>query len=466
MVSKHGLLMVAALTITIPLQPPLTSRSFSQTIADSAEASFEQIGRDVNLESESASIHWEDLALEPVTAASPSPLGLSTWCSEDKDAFRMVPYGSLWTNALYASQRTTPGPFTLWVLSRDMQGESVFEMDARRSRVGVNVNGPGISTGSSSFETDGRIEIDFFGDFLTENTTGTRLRHAYWEIRNDQWRCLIGQTWDLISPLRPRTLNFSVGWAGGNLGFRRTQLRLERTFHLANNQSLILQTSVNQDIVPDFQTNAAIRRESTGLPVLMERVAFAFPVPHGDQAAEIGFSGHFGETGFDFLEPGPPPLNLPPEDDARFKSWSVNIDAEIPLKRNLTFRGEFFHGANLSPYLGGIGQGVCPCLRTPIHSTGGWAELTKVWSTYTETRIGLGFDDPANGDMVAGRGLNQFAFANQLLHITGAISTGVEFSWWHTSYYESRVGIIPDSQLLPRTDGEAYVTEWMIRYDF
>ena len=59
----------------------------------------------------------------------------------------------------------------------------------------------------------------FLGGFLTENQPDTRLRHAFWEAKNDDYRFLVGQYWDLTSPLLPNTANFSVSWGGGQHRF-------------------------------------------------------------------------------------------------------------------------------------------------------------------------------------------------------------------------------------------------------
>jgi hypothetical protein len=367
---------------------------------------------------------------------------------------------------VFASQRTNPGSFTLWVFSEQQQGESAMEIDARRSRVGIQIQAPDVVLGAANFRSLGRVEVDFFGEFLIENRAGARLRHAYWEASNERWRLLIGQTWDVISPLYPGTLNFSVGWAGGNIGFRRAQFRVERAAVLGRSR-LLLQASLNQDIVEDFPAESGVRRESAGFPVVMLRTEWSSPGPAGEERPiVIGTSAHYGETGFDFLVPSPPPLNLPPEDDARFETWSVNLDAELPLTADLTLRGEFFHGANLSPYLGGIGQGVCSCARRPIRATGGWLEFVKTWSPAWESHVGGGIDDPVNGDFVFGRGLNQFFFGNLIWQVDSRLSTGVELSWWRTLYQERRVGQIDESLLAPTAPGQATTLEWMVRYDF
>jgi hypothetical protein len=159
-------------------------------------------------------------------------------------------------------------------------------------------------------------------------------------------------------------------------------------------------------------------------------------------------------------------LNLPPQDDVRLKTWSINLDAEIPLSPTLTLRGELFRGANLSPFFGGIGQGVCPCLRVPIHSEGGWIELAMQLSPRLESHIGFGIDDPEDEDSLLGRVQNSFAFGNLILQVTDELSTGVEIAFWRTLYHDRRVGMIPAALITPRTPGEALTLDWMVRYDF
>lgn len=387
--------------------------------------------------------------------------------AEAEPLVRATSYGSFWTNLVFATQRTNPGSFTLWVFSEEQQGESAMEIDARRSRLGFNVDLPEIRLFASPLQSTGRVEIDFFGEFLTENRAGARLRHAYWEGSNERWRFLVGQTWDVISPLYPGSLNFSAGWAGGNIGFRRAQLRAERTIVLGRHSNLLLQGSLNQDIVEDFPAELGVRRETASYPVIMVRSAWSSSLPGGsERPLVVGISAHYGETGFDFLETSPPPLNLPPQDDARFETWSVNLDLEIPLSAGLDLRGEFFHGANLSAYLGGIGQGVCGCARRPIRTTGGWLEIVKSWSSAWRSHAGAGVDDPLDSDFLFGRSRNQFVFANLVWQVNSGLSTGLEVGWWRTLYQDHRAGLIDPSLLAATAPGEAVTLEWMVRYDF
>ncbi len=385
--------------------------------------------------------------------------------SFQKGGFRIVPYGFVWANMAYATQRTVPGPFTLFVSSEQQQGEAAFNTDARRSRIGVDVLGPDIPI-AGGLKSTAQIELDFLGEFVNENQGQARLRQAYWEGSNDHHRFLVGQTWDVISPLRPRTVNFSVGWLGGNIGFRRAQFRYERFGGEPDGVAWTLQTSLNQDITPDFVTDPGVIREPSSYPVIEARAALTWNKQAGKRATTLGFSGHFGETGFDFRNPGPPPLNLPPLDDARFHTWSFNVDLAIPLGQRAHVQAEFFHGQNLSPFLGGIGQGVCACTRTAITSTGGWIDLQYECTDRLTTHVGYGLDDPVNDDLQLGRNYNQFIFANAMLAITDALTTGLEATYWKTGYQDRRAGLIPADQLGPTAPGKALVIDWMVKYDF
>jgi hypothetical protein len=382
--------------------------------------------------------------------------------------FSAKPYGILWSDMLLASSRTVPGPFVLWVASRQEQGESTFDIDARRSRIGVDITGPtyGILGGIAS---GGKVEIDFFDSFVNENQPGLRLRHVYWEAKNERVRFMVGQDWDVISPLLPNTVNFSVGWAAGNVGFRRTQFRIERYLRLPGGDMLTVQAALAQDITPDLASGPralGVTRENGNWPMIQARMAYARQPGENGLPATFGVSGHVGETGFDFANGDPSNPALGPEDDARFFNWSFNVDAKIPVTQRLRFQSEFFMGANLSNILGGIGQGVCPCLRVPIRSIGGWAEASYDLTPYLTTNVGFGIDDPREADSLIGRTYNRFVYANVFLKLTDQLRTGLEVSDWRTSYH-NRTGE-PGFNFIDSPDqpGKATVIDWTVQYRF
>ncbi len=397
------------------------------------------------------------------SAPPPAPKAPDPWTIGD---YKIVPYGALWADMIYATERTYPGAFTLFVPSPQTEGESAYTIDARRTRVGFNLTGPDVSIFGGA-QTGGNFEIDFFGQFVVENQAGVQLRHAYWEAKNDRWRMLVGQTSDVVSPLIMNTVNYSVGWMGGNIGFRRPQFRWERYLDFSPTSLATWQVSLNHDIVPDFSTSATVDRESSSWPVIESRFGWKLG-PRGENCLpiEVGLSGHIGRTEFDFRGLGPPPQSLPPEDDAQYRTWSLNVDVKAPITERWGVQGEFFTGANLSPFLGGIGQGVCGCIRAPIRGTGGWAELWYDWNDQWHSHVGFGIDDPNNRDMQTGRTYNSLVFVNLMYDITKKFTTGFEVSYWKTSYMDSRVGQVPPEQLGPTDQANSVVFDWMFKYGF
>ncbi len=379
---------------------------------------------------------------------------------------RVTPYGAFWADMIYNTQRTFTSAYTLFAFSEDIENEATYTIDARRTRVGLLVDGPTIANLGSA-KTGGKIEIDFHGDFVTENRASVLLREAYWEVKNEQYRVLVGQTWDVISPLYPDTLSYAYGYFAGNIGFRRAQFRAECNADLTELLQWTIHGSLNQDIISDFVTEPGIRREASSWPVIEARTALSLRGRgDGHDLATLGFSGHIGETGFDFLTAGPPPLNLPPENNARFRTWSFNVDAHLPVTSRCGIRGEFFTGENLSAFLGGVGQGVCPCLRMPIGSTGGWCELWYDWTSEVRSHLGYGIDDPNQNDILFGINSNQFIFVNIVWDVDARLTTGFEVTYFDTRYLETRGGQIPAQQLRPSAPGEAVTLNWMVKYAF
>lgn len=377
-----------------------------------------------------------------------------------KGDFTVVPYGSLWGSAIFETERSSPGPYTLYVLSATTDGEQSFVVDTRRTRLGIDVTGPRIPMFFDA-PSSGRVEIDFHGAFVTENKPGVLLRHAYAEFKNDEFRLLAGQSSDVISPLYPGTLSYSVGWAGGNIGYRRMQVRPERYLAFSDRLLCTVQGSINQNIVSDLTTTPGVRPESSGWPVMEGRLAATVgDRSPGSLPITFGVSGHIGEQGFDFLTPGPPPWNLPPVDDVRRRTWSLNADLYLPITERFGVQGELFTGENLSTFLGGIVQGVSFETRETIRSAGGWFDVWYDWTPRLHTRTGYGLDDPNNNDVVSGRSYNQYLYANASFDVTKMLNVGLEVTSWKTLYQETDPG---RPQLKP---GESVEFEFTGKYMF
>ncbi|MHC4751100.1 MAG: DcaP family trimeric outer membrane transporter, partial [Planctomycetota bacterium] len=127
-------------------------------------------------------------------------------------------YGYLKLDAAYDTSRTDNGNYAKWVEpENNNKNDDQFNMTANQSRFGMKITGPE----NDLMSTSGRVEADFYGGG-EENKPKLMLRHAYmkldWPV--DRFNIIAGQTSDVISPLFPSTVNYSVGWWTGNIGYR------------------------------------------------------------------------------------------------------------------------------------------------------------------------------------------------------------------------------------------------------
>lgn len=471
----------------LPSPLPLLAQSDSESVVLPASSSrrqglvasgelltLEELARDnaaLRAEVNALRASVESLAGQPPSTAQAPPPDLTTSSLQlappsspwQKGAYRIVPYGKGWVNIAYDTSRTQTGAYAVFAQSKSLQDEPGFAVNARASRFGTDVTGPEIFGARSS----GKLEFDFFGSAQIENRAGILLRHAYGEFVGENWRAVGGQTSDVISPLVPNMLNYTVGWGGGNIGYRRAQSRFEWWQDIAGSGRLSMQGSLNQTIVTDFATDPLTGGQDAGWPTFMGRIAFR-PEWSTDQCdfftegsqpqrghlepgtgtrPELGVSSHIGSEQVDFA-------SAPVRRNQRFTSWSLNVDLYAPLTDSFGFQGEFFWGDVLGTFQGGIIQGINPALRRGIRSIGGWGELWYEVTDRVHTHVGFGIDDPRNSDLSTGlRSQNHFWFGNAVFDVTKMFTVGLEVSYWKTKF----VGL---------NDGEAVRIETVMKYRF
>ncbi|MFZ5833287.1 MAG: hypothetical protein ACOY3P_24625 [Planctomycetota bacterium] len=367
-----------------------------------------------------------------------------------KGDFTITPYGWIWGAAAYETSRSQTGDFTFYVFSAQDQGESAFHVNAKGTRLGLDIAGPRLPFCGCP-ETGGKVEIDFEGQFLQENKPGVLLRHAYWEAKNEDYRLLFGQTWDVISPLYPNSLMYSIYWGAGNIGYRRAQIRGERYLAANDRFLLTLQGSLNVDIVSEFPSGAStgFQGDHSAWPVLEGRTAITLgPRGKGCNPITLGLSGHIGEQVFDFTA-------APADDDVYVQTWSCNLDLKAPVTDRFGFQGELFFGENLGAYLGGILQGVNVATREGIYSQGGWFEVYYYWTPKLHTHVGYTVDDPLDSDLTlaTARRFNQAYWGNICCDVTPKLLVGIEVSQWKTLFVD-------------RLPGESTRIDFLTRYSF
>lgn len=334
-------------------------------------------------------------------------------------------YGYIKLDAAYDTSRMDNGNYVRWVESEAVNDDDdEFNMTANETRLGMRISGPQVSDA----KTSGRVEIDFYGGG-SENKSRIMIRHAYMNIDwpEAHFNIIAGQTSDVISPLNPSTLNYSVGWWAGNIGYRRPQVRLTKSWALAGDVEFRLQGALARTIgittTPDFTPGDA--GEDAGFPGVQARASVVFPLL-GYRPTTFGVSGHRAKEELDLDGTGR-------HED--FDSWSVNLDLEQPINEWMTVKGEMFTGENLSAYLGGIGQGVNTTTLQEIGSRGGWiAAALGPWDKY-RFNVGATVDDADSSDLNFGdRTLNRTVFGNVIYSINKNTEFGFELSRWRTEY--------------------------------
>ncbi|HLA29383.1 MAG TPA: hypothetical protein VJZ49_15960 [Syntrophales bacterium] len=340
--------------------------------------------------------------------------------------FRFKPYGYIKLDAVYDDSRTNYGNFILYVQPETTRNDdNEFNMTARQTRIGLDILAPE----SSNWEARGRIEIDFYGDGSVqhENKAEPLLRHAFLEMKKGGFSILAGQTFDLISPLVPDVLNYTVGWAGGNIGYRRPQLRVTNIYPLAEFSKLSMALAIarthgtmNEDLGIGGENDG----EDVGFPTVQGRLALTTKLLTKKDTV-FGISGHYGKEEIDWSG----------TKQGRIKSWSVNGDFDLPLSDRVSVKGEIFIGSNLDDYFGGIGQGVNATTQTAIKTMGGWMQVGYQHSKKWKYNVGLGIDDPRNDDLTFGmRDRNSFYYGNVMFNLIAPVTIGLEYSYWETGY--------------------------------
>ncbi len=332
-------------------------------------------------------------------------------------------YGLVKADASYDTSRTNPGNYVLFVESEaTKKNDNEFNLTANQTKLGLRVGGPA----SETLKTSGLVEVDFYGNYAAENKAKPQMRHAYLTLEwpQAQFSILAGQTSDIISPLVPNTLNYTVLWDAGNIGYRRPQIRATQNIPMGEKAGVKLEAGVARTLGRTDPTGSE-SGEDAGFPTVQSRVSASFPFL-SSKPTTVGISGHYGQEEFDLNAAGR---------HVSFESWSVNVDVTQPVCSWLTVLGEWFYGRDLDQYFGGIGQGVNTTSLGEIDATGGWiAASLGPWSKWS-FNVGAGIDS-ADADELppGGRTQNSSLFGNVYYSWNKNAQFGVELSRWNTLY--------------------------------
>jgi hypothetical protein len=341
--------------------------------------------------------------------------------------------GYVKADAMWDNTRIYPGDYRIWVVAEE-EKNNAFYLTANETRLGFD-----FWWDEGTYKTTAKIEFDFFGGGPATNKSNPMMRHAYIKLAADNWALLFGQTWDIISPLNPKTVNYSVQWGQGNIGYRRPQMRFTFKMKPGEESTVKIDAGISRNIGLDLDENGIDDGADAGLPAFQGRLGFGAPIG-SEGKLSIGVSGHYATE--KYTDPGTDDI-----DAADTPSWSINGDLAIKITKRVALLGEFFMGENLNQYLGGILQGVNP-LGDPLPSMGGWGLVQVKATDRALLNFGYGFDDPDDGEWKVPddtetyslRDFNSEAYGNLMYSLTDNVSLMFELAYMQTKYMDKTYG--------------------------
>jgi hypothetical protein len=367
--------------------------------------------------------------------------------------WKIALFGALTGEMILAEKRPII-PSAITLMSPDFGNDSkVAEVHAKSSYLGAALIGPQIG----DFQLGGLVLAYFYGENVLEDLPGLFFARVYGELKNDFWRFSVGLDGDVVVPLAPTTVNWSIGNGGGNMGYQRGQFRVERYIHPYENTQWTLQFGVTDPTVSSYANFSVLNglQESNGWPNIEGRLVWGCG-PRCELAGEykrtveVGLSGLIGQL-----------RRTAKLDNSRSTVadvWAYGLDAQVKLTDWLGIKGEFFHGQTIGSYNAAIVQNF-NANGQGIQSTGGWGEFYVYWTPCHHSHFGYSIDNPRDTDLTAGlASRNEFAFANIFWDVTHSIEVGFEVSHWRTEY-------IPKSPMVnPINDAMIYHTRVRIKF--
>jgi hypothetical protein len=297
----------------------------------------------------------------------------------------------------------------------------------RQSIIGLDYSGPQTFGGG---KISGSLRLDLFGAGTGPDNL-VRLRTASLAVDWATRSFLVGVEKPLISPREPESLaqvGISPLSGTGNLWYWMPQARFTQEFRIGARSGLRAQASVVQT------------HEIEGIPASSYKNA---PLTSTySEPARPGF-----EARLEFFDGTDKRIEIAP---AMHRSVSHVQGSSVPSdvysvdwlarpSRLLEFTGEAFTGQNVAPLgAGGLSQGFVVARygpARPVHSRGGWGQLTIHATSRLWFNIFSGQQDDRNSDVPAGGiGKNLAYGSNVFVRLAPNVLTSFEASQIRTSY--------------------------------
>lgn len=341
------------------------------------------------------------------------------------EASRLQFYGFIREDLILDDSRPDSAQSPLFILSEPAHADAsrTYTVHPRLTRLGMNLSGPALEPLGGA-RLSGKLEMDFQNGGRDSRAI-PRYRHAYMLLDWTSTSVLIGQTFDVISPLFPSVNADTLMWNAGNLGDRRPQVRATHQRAAGRAGWSIaaaagLTGAVDQQ---DLDGDGIRDGEAAPMPSVQTRIGVTWPA--GARRLAAGVWAHGSRQTVAGAVAG----------ETRFASHAVGVDLELPLGTRGVVRGELWTGRNLPDIRGGIGQGINRGTGQEIGSRGGWFEIGGELSTRYAVFAGYSLDSP-NADEVpaGGRTQNGAWFLASRFTVGRPFAVGVDYLRWRTEY--------------------------------
>jgi hypothetical protein len=287
-----------------------------------------------------------------------------------------------------------------------LAGPSAIGATVRQTLLDLNFQGPHLP-GDGTIK--GFVSMDFYGGSSDPEYIRFRLRRAGVSFDWKKRSFFVGQDKPLISPYQPDSFA-EVGvppLAGaGNLWLWLPQARYEERFNFGTNtgftgQVALLQTEESYAAVPSSLASTLEQAR----PALEGRFAFWHKF---DDTRRFEFAPGFHTSTTHVA-------------GTSIDSHIGSFDWLMVPASHLQFSGTFFNGQNIAS-LGALGSGFAIAqdgTPRPVHSTGGWAQLTVPITNRLTFHVFSGVEDDRNQFLYATSIVHNWTYASNLVYRLG-----------------------------------------------
>lgn len=287
-----------------------------------------------------------------------------------------------------------------------LSGLSTAGATVRQTLLGLQFQGPRLPGGG---RVNGSLMMDFWGGPSVPSAGWLRIRRAGVSLEWKNRTVFVGQDKPLISPFSPDSLA-EVGippLAGaGNLWVWLPQARYEERVPLGGangitGQVVVLQTGENYESVPaEYKDSLEVAR-----PAVETRIAFWHKF---DDIRRVELGSGFHESSTHVA-------------GASVPSRIGSVDWQIIPSSKFSFTGTLYTGENVAS-LGALGNGftVLPNETVrPVHSSGGWAQLSFPITERLTLNLFGGIEADRGAYLAVYSTVHDFTYASNIMYRLG-----------------------------------------------